>query len=427
LNWQSRSGLYETAATFDLKQEVKMTTAMPKPIPGHVAANLLHDFNCEDPAMRTDPYEAYGKLQDAPKVFYNREGRPGWVVHKYDDIRFVLQSPELFTSKGIMSNIDNRSEDSGMGGFQMIPLELDPPHHGRYRAMLNPVFAPKRVDMLDSSIRALSIELIESFKAKGECEFITEFAQKLPTTIFLQMLGLPVSRLPDFLQWEKDLLHSNNEELQTAAGMSIYVYLAERINERMNEPPGEDIISQLLQQEVEGERIGIEDLLGFCMMFFVAGLDTVTNALGNAFFHFAKNPDQLAQLVASPDMIPDAVEETLRAFSVIVTQRFVRVPTELHGAKMEPGDLVTILLPSGNLDPAKYSNPMLVDFARGANDHLAFAAGPHRCMGSHLARRELRIAIEEFIKHIPKFSLKPGVDVEMNVGIIGPSALHLVW
>jgi cytochrome P450 len=400
---------------------------MSQPTPAHVAENLIYDFDCTGPAMRSNPHEAYGKLQDAPTVFYNRDGRPGWVVHKYDDVRYVLQSPELFTSKGIMSNIENRDEDSGMGGFRMIPLEVDPPHHGRYRAMLNPVFAPKRIDMLDNSIRALSIELIESFKAKGECDFIADFAQKLPTTIFLQMLGLPVSRLPEFLKWEIDLLHSGDEEIQTTAAMSMYMYLAERINERMNEPPGEDIISQLLQQEVEGERIGIEDLLGFCMMFFIAGLDTVTNALGNAFLHFAKNPDHLAQLAASPDIIPDAIEETLRAYSGIITQRFVLVPTELHGAKMQPGDLVSIFIPSGNLDPSKYSNPATVDFARGANDHLAFAAGPHRCMGSHLARRELRIATEEFIKRIPKFSLKPGVDINMHVGVIGPSALHLVW
>ncbi len=404
-----------------------MTTPIVQTLPAHVDEKLVFDFNCESPSMNRDPYEAYSKLHEAPRIFYNRDGRPGWVVHRYDDIRTVLQSPETFSSKGIMSNLDDRSEETGMGGFQMIPLELDPPVHGRYRAMLNPVFAPKRIDMMDASIRTLAIELIEGFKAKGECEFIQEFGKKLPTTIFLQMLGLPVSRLPEFLQWEEELLHSNDQERQTAAGMSIYVYLAERINERMNEPPGEDIISQLLQQEVEGERIGIEDLIGFCMLFFVAGLDTVTNALGNVFLHLAKHPDQLAKLVASPELIPDAVEETLRAFSVIVTQRFVRVPTELHGVKMQPGELVTVLLPSGNLDPAKYSNPMLVDFARGANDHLAFAAGPHRCMGSHLARRELRIAIEEFIKRIPAFSLKPGMDITMNVGIVGPTGLHLVW
>jgi cytochrome P450 len=395
--------------------------------PAHVADNLIFDFNCEDPSMKTDPYAAFAKLHEAPPVFFNRTGRPGWVVHTYEDIRYVLQRPEFFSSKGVMSNLDNRGEDSGMSGFQMIPLELDPPQHGRYRAMLNPVFAPKRVDLLDSSIRTLSIELIESFKDKGECDFIHDFAKKLPTTIFLQMLGLPVSRLDEFLQWEDDLLHSNNEERQNAAGMFIYVYLAERINERINEAPGEDIISQLLQQEIEGERLSVEDVIGFCMLFFVAGLDTVTNALGNAFLHFAKNPEQLAQIVASPELIPDAVEETLRAFCVIVTQRFVCAPTELQGAKMVPGDLVTILLPSGNLDPKKYSNPTLVDFSRGANDHLTFAAGPHRCMGSHLARRELRIAIEEFLKRIPRFSLKSGAEIEMHVGVLGPTALHLEW
>ncbi len=405
-----------------------MTNPILHPIPAHVDEKLVYDFNFESESLTTDPYETYCKLHEAPRVFYNIEGRPGWAVHTYDDVRYVLQTPEIFTSEGIMSKLDNRgAEESGTGAFKFIPLELDPPVHGRYRAMLNPVFTPKRVDMLEESIRTLTIELIDRFKDKGECDFMREFAKILPTTIFLKMFGLPVDRLEQFLHWAEELLHSNDIERQTASGMAIYVYLAQRINERMDEPPGDDIISQLLQQEVEGERIGIEDLLGFCMLFYVAGLDTVTNALGNAFLHLAKHPDQLAKLVASPELIPDAIEETLRAFSVIVTQRFVRVATELHGAKMLPGDLVAILIPAGNLDPTKYDNPMLVDFTRGANDHLAFAAGPHRCMGSHLARRELRVAMEEFFKRIPKFSLKPDSKIQMNLGIIGPVSLNLVW
>jgi cytochrome P450 len=311
----------------------------------------------------------------------------------------------------------------------LIPLEIDPPSHAKYRALLNPLFSPKRVDELEAGIREQATALIARFASNGHCDFNAEFAEQFPTLIFLRVMGWDTAEVTRFVGWTQTLVKSTDMRQVMGAVKQVRDYLRERIAERRRNP-GDDFTSSLLSTQVEGQPLSDDEVFGICFLLFLAGLDTVTSSLGFHFMHLARHPEQQAELRTHPERIAQAVEEMLRACSIVNMRRTVTRDITIGEATMKRGDIVLISTELGNLDPEKFADPARVDFSRADADvpHMAFAYGVHRCLGSHLARRELRIAIELWLKALPPFRLAPSHAVRVRAaGVFGVEDLHLEW
>jgi cytochrome P450 len=391
-------------------------------IPKHVPERLVRDFDhVSGPEVRAD---AFGVFRNAPKdrIFFSPKNGGYWVLTKTEDIREALQHPELFSSAliGIPAQPARREK--------LIPLELDPPEHQRYRRVLAPLFAPKVVKAKAESIRSTCLELIEPLVPQGGCEFIADFAQPFPTTVFTKMLGLPGSESKQFVEWNNILLHAYDDPARRAtAGVEINDYLRDLIEKRSAEPQT-DLLSDLLATQIDGQPATREEVQNFTFLLFIAGLDTVTAALALSFKFLAENPSHRRRIVEDREMIAPAVEELLRAFSFVNMARTVVADTEFGGVHMKTGDRVLTATAFASIDESEFDDPLVVDFDRPANNHFAFGAGPHRCAGSHLARQELRTALAEFHHRIPEYSIPEGVQIAMHGGgAMGIDRLPLQW
>lgn len=391
-------------------------------IPEHVPADLVRDFDhVNGPAVQHDAFSVY-RNAPADRVFFSPLNGGYWVLTKTEDIRAALQDAETFSSAitGIPAQPPRQEK--------LYPLELDPPQHRPYRQVLAPYFAPKVVQAKAASIRQVCVELIEPLSSRGRCEFIADFAQPFPTTIFTAMLGLPNSESKMFVEWNSVLLHGfDDPNRRAAAGAEINAYLGELIDQRAA-APRDDLVSELLATTIDGTPVTREDVHNFTFLLFVAGLDTVTAALSFAFKFLAEHPAHRRTIVQETDVVPGAVEELLRVFSFLNMGRTVVADVEFAGVRMKAGDRVLTSTTLASMDPDEFDNPLTVDFRRRANRHLAFGAGPHRCAGSHLAREELRTAITEFHHRIPDYEAVEVDSITMHGGgSMGMDRLELRW
>jgi cytochrome P450 len=253
------------------------------------------------------------------------------------------------------------------------------------------------------------------------------FGRPFPVSVFMRLMGLPAEEMPLFLDWEESILRGATMADRARAASSIKQYLIHLIAARRAKPTG-DLASFVVGLQVDGRPISDERALGICYLFFVAGLDTVASTLGFTFRELAERPELQQQLRVEPGLIPDAVEEFVRAFGVVVDYRYLSQDYEFHGARMRKGDLVELPLGVGSRDPHEYPDPHRIDFKRENTRSITFAAGPHRCIGSHLARREFRIALEEWTTRVPEFRIKPGDQPRVQAeSVWGVSYLPLVW
>jgi cytochrome P450 len=302
---------------------------------------------------------------------------------------------------------------------------VDPPEHLNYRQLLNPLFSPAAVKLKQDAIRNLARELIAAMTPRGACEFVSEFSEIYPVSIFLELLGLPRSDLPKFRAWADTIVHS--AEGRGPALLEVKDFLNELIAER-SENPGEDLVSLITQFEIDGTRISREEMLGIVVMLFIGGLDTVVGSLGFQFRYLAENPEQQQLLRERPELLPDAVEELFRAFAIVTTARVTTQDYEFQGVTFKQGDMVTASTMLSTRDPDEFSRPHDIDFSRSPNRHNAFSFGPHRCLGSHLARLEVTIAIEEWLARIPAFSVQSGAEIKaVGGGVLGLDCLPLQW
>jgi cytochrome P450 len=347
------------------------------------------------------------------------------VVGGDEDVRHVLQHPEVFSS-----GIDAVT----IGQIRpLIPLQIDPPHHKNFRKLLDPIFAPKQIHLLEPATRALVRGLVDSVKDAGGCNFHEVIAEPLPTTVFLQLLGLPLSRSKEFIELKNGIIrppvHSQEERVSYTleVGSRIYAVLQEAIDERMDQRQ-DDFLSMFLDAEVDGHRLTNDDVLDIGYLFFLAGLDTVTASLDCMFSYLAQHPERRQQLVDDPSLIQHAIEEMLRWETPV--QGVVRVATEdteIGGCPISKGRIVSVMLGSANVDERTWSEPDTIDFDREENRHLAFGGGAHRCLGSHLARMELRVALEEWHAAIPDYQVREGVELLYTQGLRAVENLELVW
>lgn len=380
----------------------------------------------QDPEALAHPQPLFKMLRDtAPVIDLGEDMGDMMIVGGDEDTRYVLSHPDIFSS-GV--------DAVAIGQVRpLIPLQIDPPEHKNFRKLLDPIFAPKQVALLEEQTRALVHDLVAAVADKGACNFHSSVAEPFPSTVFLQLLGLPISRTSEFVKLKDGIIrpdaHTPEERLAAvnATGQQIYAVLQEVIDERQSERK-DDFISMFLDAEVDGHRLTNDDVLDIGYLFFLAGLDTVTASLDCMLSYLAQHPDQRQQLVKDPSLIPHAIEEMLRWESPV--QGVVRITTqetEIKGCPIPAHKTVSVMLGSANTDERTWDNPDTIDFDREHNKHIAFGGGAHRCLGSHLARMELRVALEEWHKAVPEYSLKDGIVLNYSQGLRAVENLELVW
>jgi cytochrome P450 len=346
------------------------------------------------------------------------------LITRHEDVMAALRDPEVFSSSG---SID-------IGNIRpLIPLQIDPPEHVKFRRLLDPLFSPREVAKLEGAVRSLVNDLIDEFVDTGRCEFNADVAVPLPCTVFLRLMGLPLEDLDLFLRFKDGIIRpqaSSGAERAAkarATGAEIYTYFERVVAERRAQPE-DDLLSGFIAAEIDGERLTTEDILDISYLFLLAGLDTVTASLGCAVAYLAAHPDRQHALRTDPSLVPAAVEELLRWETPVPgVPRITTRDVEVAGTTIPAGQTVTCLLATANTDGAEFPEPESVDFAREGNRHLAFGGGVHRCLGSHLARLEMRVALEEFHRRVPAYAVPEGETPIYAMGIRALEYLPLTW
>ncbi len=395
-------------------------------IPAHVPPELVHAIGLTyGPEFLAAPHAFMADLHDRlPPIFYSPSENTGnaWMLTKYNDVFFVLRHPELFTTAGATPFPRDPNNY-----FYFIPLEIDPPDHRKYRAMLDPMFSPRAIAEMEDTIRKLANDLIDRFIDKRECEFAKDFGRPLPVGVFLDLMGLPREMMDTFVGWAMGLLHANDRQIAAKSMAEAVAYLEAVIKEKAQKPDN-GVISAIVHGKAAGEPLSGRDVFGFVFFLFIAGLDTVFATLNNVFVWLAQNPDRRREIIENPDNIGNVVEELLRVFSVTFSGRRLTQDYEIRRIKMKKGDKITSILPAANYDPEIFENPKDVNFHRPRKPILAFAGGAHSCMGAHLARIELKVTLTEFLRRIPDFRIKDGTKIEYwPGGVVGPKNVPLVW
>ena len=394
-------------------------------IPAHVPRELVRSIGLTfGPEFLAAPHDYMARLHETmPPIYYDvNDYGNAWHLLKYEDAMFMLRHPEYFSNEG--ATPFPRDPDDY---FYFIPIEIDPPHHRKYRAILEPVFSPKGVLALEGKIRDMANDLIDQIIDKGECEYTTDFGRPLPVSVFLDLMGLPQEKRDTFVKWAVDLLHSNDRAIMAESMRLISAYLKEVIAEKTKNPD-DHVISRIVHATVDGRPMSPPEIFGFVVFLFIGGLDTVFATLNNIWLWLARNPERRQEMINDPANINAQVEELLRAWSVTFSGRVLAQDYEMGGVKMKKGDRVTAILPACNFDPEIFPNPTVVDFHRPRKPILAFTVGVHSCMGAHLARLEIKVALQEWLRRIPDFSLKPGTTIEYRPGgVVGPEHVPLLW
>ncbi|MGE0386230.1 MAG: cytochrome P450 [Gammaproteobacteria bacterium] len=410
--------------------QVKIRGRLPHEpeIPAHVPPELVLEPNYEEQNDLTDPFSTTAHVyQEMPPIFYTPRPRPGlfdgaWVVTRYEDIRNVYQNAELYSTQGAAGF--NRLVGET---FPMIPLGIDPPEHAKYRNMLNPFFSPKAIDELEGSIRATINELIDGFADKGACDAAYDFGRLYPVRVFLNLMGFPQSMLEQFLQWEYALLHSGGNPERIKWGIGSAIAWLRGFVEETRRNPGKSLTSYIVTAKIDGRPLTQDEIMGTVTFLWIGGLDTVAATTALMFRRLALEPALQQQLRDRPELVPGAIEEFMRMQPLVNSNRLVIRDHEIRGVKIKKGDYIQCYNSAGNFDPLEFPNPRETHFDREPNRHFTLAGGPHRCLGSHLARREMRIALGEFLRRVPPFRLAPGADRKAFPGLIAAPRVPVTW
>lgn len=408
---------------------------MPDPMPGQMSEEgrtcpVMHDFRFVGAGEAMHAFERYDELQDEHRIV--RVEEPGGSYYLPLDRELIvegMQDPRRFSSRALTPLQPNPN-------FTAIPIMLDPPEHTKWRKLLSAYFGVKRMASLDPRIREICGGLVDRVAGAGECDFVEDVAFRFPTTVFLEIFGLPPAELDTFLEIERAVLHpdENGElqrERQLSAAISLYQRLSEVIAERRAapEPGATDILSDALSWRIDGRPVDDSEIVSCCLLLFMAGLDTVANALSFSLHHLARNPSDREWLLVDPKgRAPQAAEELLRAFPIGQVARKVARDTELGGVELHEGDMVLFALAAANRDPVHVAHAREVDFEREPVPVYSFGTGPHRCLGAHLARREMAVALELWHERIPEYSLASDAPLPGHWGSVhGLRALPLRW
>lgn len=371
------------------------------------------------------PFEHFGLIDELRRQdaihFGDASGHPFWAVTAMEPIREAFQHPDIFSSTAVVP-------DAPEPPYYWIPEMLDAPAHNKWRKLLGPLFAPGAVAALEPKIRERFRKIIEEVAPNGRCDFVHDVALRFPNQIFMDLMGMPITDADKFQEWETAILHegsSASEPAMKAAG-EVHAYFTDVIAQRRREPK-DDIVSKAMSWTIDSEPISDADMMAFCLLMFMAGLDTVATQLTYSALHLATHNEDRRRINEDPSLLAPAIEEFLRYYSFVTPGRKVLRDTELAGAEIKAGEMVFLPLVAANRDENEFPNGGQVIIDRKDNRHIAFGAGPHRCLGAHLARLEMNIALQEWHKRIPDYRVDPSVPVREHGGQIGLSNLPLEW
>jgi cytochrome P450 len=391
---------------------------------------VLDDFRFVGAGEAMHAFERYDSLQDDYRIV--RVEEPGGSYYLPLDRELItegMQDPSRFSSRALTPLQPNPN-------FVAIPIMLDPPEHSKWRRLLSGYFGVKRMERLDGRIREICAGLLDPLEAAGGCDFVGDVAFRFPTTVFLELFGLPPAELDTFLEVERAILHPDEKgelqrERQLSAAIGLYQRLSEVIAERRADPAvgATDILSDALTWRVDGRPVDDSEIVSCCLLLFMAGLDTVANALSFSMHHLATHPSARRWLAADPSgRAGTAAEELLRVFPIGQVARKVTRDTELGGVALSEGDMVLFSLAAANRDPMRIERAREVDFEREPVASYSFGTGPHRCLGAHLARREMAVALELWHSIIPEYGLAADADLPGHWGSVhGMRSLPLSW
>ena len=383
-------------------------------IPPHVPSELVVDFDLYDPPGAQDDFHSSWKaLQDsAPDIVWSTANGGHWIALRGQLIHEIFADYKHFSSKVIIVPRERGDQ------IKVLPTTLDPPRHRPYRALLNAGLSPRAVRDLEPEIRELVAGTIDRFADKGRCEFIADFAEVLPITVFMRLVNLPVVDALALKPWA-DQINRPDGSIEPSAVMAHFAdYLRPHIRAR-RERPGDDLLSQIVNGEVNGALLPEDQAIELCTQVLIGGMDTVVSFLGFMMIFLARNPDHRRQLLDEPKLIPAAVEEFLRRFAIVQNGRIVIADYDFGGVTMKEGDIVIMPGVLHGLDERVHPDPLVVDFRRGRGAHSTFGAGAHHCPGAMLARSELRITLEEWLTRIPDFRVPADDKPVMQGGIVG--------
>ncbi|TWH87061.1 cytochrome P450 [Novosphingobium taihuense] len=396
--------------------------------PDHVPADRVVDFDYMHPKGIEDGtvYDVLRALQSGPDIVWTPHNGGHWVVTRFDDVKWVQENFAIFSHEEF--TIPREASP-----VKMPPLTVDPPLHARYRAVLNPFFTPKKVGEMTEQARALTNELIDKVIDKGACDFRAEFSEVMPPAMFLGIVDLPADKREQFIKWGKAFMHADSGAARQAALGPIVAYLSGVIDERYA-AGGEDMLAAIARWRDNPRFGGEHEVMGMALLVYFGGLDTVTNLLSFVAWHLAENPGHQRRLREDPAIIPAAAEEYFRRFGLSNTGRLILSDVERDGVTMKAGEMVMVPIGASSIDDRRYADPFTVDFDRegnfapGGGSHNTFGNGPHKCVGQPLARAELRVFLEEWVKRIPDFRLDPERPPVSHMGSVnGVTSLHLVW
>jgi hypothetical protein len=379
------------------------------------------DFDHLDARWVNDPYPIWDELRSKCPVAHTERFQGVYFPSRYEDIRAIAYDTEHFSSRRVVVREGPGPTDRGAP-----PITSDPPRHRLARMVLLPPFTPQAIEKLVPKARAICNTLIDTFIDLGECDGAVDYAQHIPTQVMAHMLGLPDSDGGQFRAWITAILQEGiTDDAVLMRGLDeLTEYFRGHMHSRRKRP-GDDLISYLTQRQYpDGAFFTDNHVLGTLRLLLVAGIDTTWSGIGSCIWHLAKTPADRKRLAADPSLMPTAIEEFLRAFSPVTMAREVAQETTVNGCPMKAGEMVFLSFPAANRDPAMFPDADKVLIDRKENRHAAFGLGIHRCVGSNLARMELTVAVEEFLKRIPEFSLAG--EVTWSEGSVrGPRRLPL--
>lgn len=400
-----------------------MNASIIAQIPDHVPAELVYDFDffCP-PGGGDDIHLAWKRLHgQAPDIFWTPRNGGHWIATRAEDIDVMQLDYKRFSHANFMLPKHDLP-------FPPVPLNLDPPEHTPLRQLIAPALSPKAVQALTETARATAIELIEKLAPQGHCEFVGDFAKVLPIVVFLGIVDLPSEDREFLLPLADVIVRSPDPQAKLEANRQIAGYLTKWIQLRTKEP-GTDLISKIAHAKVQGQPLTSPEVFGLCSLILVGGLDTVAGMLTFIARHLAENPEHRLELIEHPELMPVAIEEMMRRYALPNTARLITHDFEFKGIHFKKGDMVQLPKTLYNLDERKIDDPLIVNFHRKQPvPNATFGAGPHKCPGGALARNEVQVFLEEWLKRIPDFRIKPGSQIRTMGGMVnGLEALELVW
>ncbi|HEY0648041.1 cytochrome P450 [Phenylobacterium sp.] len=397
-----------------------MTDALP--VPAHVPAHLVFDFDIyADPRVGEDVQASYAAaIADAPDVFWTPRNGGHWMVRRLEAISEIVRDPEHFSAREMqIPRVPNPP--------MFIPLSLDPPDNQLYRTVLMPRFSAKAIRELEPRVRDWAVRIVEEVAGQGRCDFVVDVASRFPVSVFMELMGLPLARLREFRELADEFFNAHDPAGIEATSGKILGLLGELIALRRAEP-ADDLVTELVTVAPDGRKLSDDEVLAMCFVLFLGGMDTVTNVTGFAFRQLAADPALQARLAANPGDIPKFVDEALRAFGVINTPRLVVKDCERFGASFQAGEMVLCLLSVAGRDDRGNDDPARFDIDRERPTHLTFSTGPHLCIGHILARAEIRVLTEEWLKRVPAFEAVAGERHGFRIGTVTAiQSLPLRW